>query len=222
MLAMHRNPKLTSLDLAHTQVMASGAQALSLLGFNHSITSLNLRGSRLGVNGGVLIAEKLLAHSGGCALSYLNLRGNDIRGVGAVAVARALVSHQNNVVFLDLSHNRVDGSGFAALGNLLAEPADRCNLTNLNLKGNNAQAGGALALSKGLAKNETLVALNLQACGIVTEGGLQILEACAEQAVNIREKRYRTRSSPPTCQFSLELKLKLNYTVAPPVVQIQK
>ena len=80
--------------------MASGAQALSLLGFNHSVTSLNLRGSRLGVNGGVLVAEKLLAHSGGCALSYLNLRGNDIRGVGAVAVARALASHPNNLINL--------------------------------------------------------------------------------------------------------------------------
>ena len=185
-LAMHRNPNLTHLNLAHTQVMTTGALSLSLLGFNHSVTSLNLKGCRLGVNGGVVLAEKLLSHSGGCALTYLNLKGNDLRGTGGAAVARALSNHPNVLMDLNLSHNRIDLPGFEALGGLLGSGERFCGLTSLNIKGNNAHAGGAEALAFGLRTNHTLIHLDLQGCGIVTEGAIQVLEAVAYHSSQVR------------------------------------
>ena len=91
-------------------------------------------------------------------LEKLSLRKNDFTCDGIYTI-KQLILENNKLRVLDLSSNKIAFKGCEAIHDILT--SKYCVLESLNLSANRVGHYGAKALSQALAKNRTLVHLDL-------------------------------------------------------------
>jgi len=109
---------LLKLQLAHNNIGAAGAEALSqVINKNSNIVGIELAGNKLGDNGAVAIATALQSNDN---VSDVDLSNNGIGQAGAKALKDAFVGNSNvSVINLSGNDKLISGSG---LGDLLSGP----------------------------------------------------------------------------------------------------
>lgn len=128
---------------------------------NHSITSVDLRGSNISERGCDHLSNVMRSHA---SLQALGLEWNNAGDDGASVLASALPDNQA-LTNLDLRNNKIGPRGAAALARALAAMGPGSRLTDVDLRWNQIGEGG-LDLAKALDSNRVLVALQLDGNGV--------------------------------------------------------
>eukprot|EP00039_Didymoeca_costata_P009749 m.129961 g.129961 ORF g.129961 m.129961 type:complete len:1486 (-) comp14589_c0_seq4:516-4973(-) len=117
--AFKKHTTLENLNMSGTGLENDCGQALGDLAVHCSeLTSLNIKGNKLGDSGCVEFATQLLQ---GFRLTALNLADNEIGNDGAIQLSEAF-SVSNSLLTLDLSNNRIGESGCSSLLKYLHDP----------------------------------------------------------------------------------------------------
>ena len=165
------NTTVTTLDLRGSRIGGDGAAALGeCLKSNTSLTTLGLVGNGIGGNGAAALGECLLNNT---SLTKLDLQLNQIGGDGAAALGECL-NCNTSLTMLDLCRNCIGDDGAAALGECLKY---NTSLTKLDLQGNQIGCDGAAALAECLKCNRSLTKLNLFG-NVIGDDGAAALGEC--------------------------------------------
>ena len=90
---------------------------------------------------------------------------------------------------LNLSNNNICLDGLKKLSNLLSD--EKCSLTKLNLNNNLIGDDGCATLSEGIAKNNSLISLNLSANNILNKGVVEIAKSLRSETGNKTIKKLK-------------------------------
>lgn len=143
------NTCLIDLDLGGNQQIGHvGATAIA--GGLRTLQHLDLRNTRLGVNGAKAIADMLTTNT---TLKSLNLSRNNFGDEGAIHVAEALVQNKT-LKTLSLSMCSISKTGAIYLGRVMSEMH---GIQQLFLYQNPIDQEGSLALLEGLKSNMSLI-----------------------------------------------------------------
>ena len=162
--SLRHNKTITSLDFSHNiiggarellhktapnfdakgHVMPTGGEALaSALGFNKTLTELNLGWNQMGPKSASVIGEMLSNNS---TLKWLDLGYNSLQDSGVQEIFNNLV-YNESLTHLDVSSNQVGPAATSVLGNILRENE---TLIQVNLVGNPIQELGVRAIIRSL------------------------------------------------------------------------
>ena len=119
-----------------------------------SVTSLDLRGNSIGVEGGKWIGKALEQNK---SLTSLNLSCNSIGVEGGKWIGKAL-EQNNSLTSLDLSINQIGDDGAKWIAKALGQNK---SLTVLDLSNNSIEDDGAKCIFEALEKNTSLTSLYL-------------------------------------------------------------
>ncbi|KOO29893.1 hypothetical protein Ctob_015558 [Chrysochromulina tobinii] len=181
---------MTTLDLGGNNIGVEGANAIAeALKVNAVLTKLWLNNNNIGPEGAIAIAEALKVNA---VLTELSLWDNHIGPEGAIAIAEAL---KVNAVLtsVDLRVNDIGDDGAKAIAEALKVNAV---LTGLDLDDNNIGIEGAKAIAEALKVNAVLTTLRLDGNEIGAEGAKAIAEALKVNAVLTELKLSRNNIGP--------------------------
>jgi len=130
-------------------------EAVAALQKNTDLTTLSLRGSRIGDQGAERLAAALEKNTG---LRTLDLTFNKIGDQGAEHLAAALLQN-TGLTTLDLKMNQIGDHGAERLAEALEQ---NTGLTSLNLNSNSISIQGAVRLADALEQNTGLTTLDLE------------------------------------------------------------
>ncbi|KAJ3382497.1 hypothetical protein HDU84_004247 [Entophlyctis sp. JEL0112] len=156
---LENNTSIARLDLTNNWIESGGAFIGRSLQINRTLVFLNLSDNKLGLLGGLEMAE-MLGYNG--TLKTLILKGNDFGDKEAIHISEGL-KQNSSLQVLDLSHNRIGDLGAVALGTGIAQ---NDGLKELNLGWNQIRVRGASGFFATLKDNLTLASLNMQDNGI--------------------------------------------------------
>ena len=166
--ALKLNTTLTTLNISeNNKIGVEGAEALAnALGKdgNKTLTTLDISGNNIGVEGAIAIAEALKVNT---TLTTLNISYNNISYFGAGKIAKAL---ENNITLttLDISNNEIMANGGKCFANMLKTNKTLLELNICNnyigkVDINNEYTGGAEVLAEALGEggNTTLTSIDM-------------------------------------------------------------
>jgi len=128
--------------------------------FHSALTSLDLRGNYIGVDGASQIADSLKQNS---TLTFLDLRSSNIGVEGASLIANSL-KQNSTLTYLNLRNNQIGSEGASQIADSLTQNAA---LTSLNLRGNRIGVEGASQIADALKQNSTLTFLDLRSESLI-------------------------------------------------------
>jgi hypothetical protein len=147
---------VTTLDIGGNSIGVEGAKAIAeALKVTAVMTTLYLGGNKIGDEGAKAIAEALKVNA---VLTTLGLYDNKIGAEGAKAIAEAL-KFNALLTTLSLTDNKIGPEGAIAIAEALKVNAV---VTTLSLYGNSIGAEGAKAIAEALKVNAVLTKLNLE------------------------------------------------------------
>ena len=152
--------RVTALSLQRSRLGLQGGIRIADVLPNCQLTSLNLEETKLGVKVAKLIAEFLP----GSKLTFLNLAKNNIGLKGGVSIANALP--KSRLTTLDLGSNKVGEKTAIAIGNALP----KSKLTTLKLRNNKIEHEGGESIANALPRSQ-LIDLDLS-CNIIGRNAL--------------------------------------------------
>jgi len=158
------------------------AEALEL---NSTITTLNLWGSRIGIEGAKALAKALKKNS---TLTTLNLGGNEMGKEGTQAIAAALP--YSKLTSLDLGRNSISPFGRRSDPNpsegakAIAKALEHSGLSSIYLGGNNLNDADAIIIAKALKKSK-LIEINFNNNWITGIGAKELAEAIEHSRLKI-------------------------------------
>lgn len=157
------------LSIARTQLDTPAKVRLGhAVGRNVGLFQLDLRGSTLGNDGAMYLANSLRHNR---SVRILNLSLNGINGRGCAVLARALARNRT-VTDLDLGSNEVGDAGCGCLSVLIGE---NCSLRRLRLASNAIGADGAALLFLALRTNSQLQSLDVADNDRIGDVGMAVL-----------------------------------------------
>lgn len=144
------------LSIAKTQLDTPAKVRLGhAVGRNVGLFQLDLRGSTLGNDGAMYLANSLRHNR---SVRILNLSLNGINGRGCAVIARALARNRT-VTDLDLGSNEIGDAGCGCLSVVIGE--GNCSLRRLRLSSNAIGSEGAALLFLSLRTNSQLQSLDV-------------------------------------------------------------
>uniref|UniRef100_K3WV20 Uncharacterized protein n=1 Tax=Globisporangium ultimum (strain ATCC 200006 / CBS 805.95 / DAOM BR144) TaxID=431595 RepID=K3WV20_GLOUD len=164
MTGLVKNNTITSLDLSHNKITNHGARLLAkLLGPESVLTSLRVCDNQIHAEGGRYLSRGLKYNS---SLMELDLRLNRLTDEGGRMLLEGLADH-HSLTTLNLSSNMIGSETAAALAEIISDPST--SLRSIDLSSNILKEVDGDVLSQGLARNSTIVAMDLRQNDIPVE-----------------------------------------------------
>ena len=110
-----------------------------------------------------------------------NLSISNIQNVKLINCQLSYINHLP-LDILNLSYNNISKDGLKKLSKLLSE--EKCTLTKINLSNNYIGDDGCTILSEGIAKNNSLISLNLSSNNILNRGVIDIAKSLRSETGN--------------------------------------
>ncbi|KAJ3284137.1 hypothetical protein HK104_010081 [Borealophlyctis nickersoniae] len=180
--ALEDKVHLVELDLSDNAFGPAGAKPLmKLLTNNRNIQILRLNNNGLGIEGGRLIAEALVAaqsknvaESRQSSLRVIVTGRNRLESKGAEYLSEAFRAHSESLQEVRMPQNSIRPEGVQTLVRALAT----CKkLEHLDLQDNTFTEPGSVALAEALANWPHMRILNVGDCLLSARGGLAIIKA---------------------------------------------
>lgn len=174
--------KLRVLHFHNNMTGDEGAVAISdILKRSPLLEDFRCSSTRVGTDGGVALTEALAQ----CRkLKKLDLRDNMFGVEAGLKLSEALVKHEN-LTEIYLSYLNLEDEGAVAIVNALKESAP--SLAVLEMAGNDITAEAAPSLAAFIAKEKSLVKLNLSENDLKDDGAIQISKAFGEGHALLKE-----------------------------------
>ena len=157
----------------------------------NGLENLNLSQCKLGTKKSMQLLEKIIIKNKNLKNLEINNRGIfkecfniDISNIKDVKLTNCQIKTINYLSLdkLNLSNNNICLDGLKKLSNLLSD--EKCSLTKLNLNNNLIGDDGCATLSEGIAKNNSLISLNLSANNILNKGVVEIAKSLRSETGN--------------------------------------
>ena len=155
---MHHSSPLRRLDVSNNQLGNAGTASLArLVAHSRTLNALVVNHNGIGPEGAKELARALAENTSSVAM--LDLSWNDI-GPDGTRYLMAMMAHESSTVTdLHLHHNALGPTGAQEIGRALASPD--CSLLYLYTSENTLGDDGIQAVAEGLAKNETMLYIDL-------------------------------------------------------------